>query len=146
MCVEQNEATDIHLYQMETSGQPYGLDSRGHGSLVAYVGILRYGLCSSLVGVGSYSSLGVNFADNVWSVGTGSPRKEAVLDFQNLSVRLPPRKKMRGVSSFESSFGKGHILLDFENSVVRLPCAEEDLRSNLEVLKLKVNVPLKILE
>nr|GFA14767.1 hypothetical protein [Tanacetum cinerariifolium] len=81
------------------------------------------------VGDRSYSSHGVDFADNVSFDGMGSPRKEktVVLDFQNSTVSLPFGKHTMGVSSFHSGYGKGHMVLYFENSAVRLPSAKEDM-------------------
>nr|GFA41786.1 hypothetical protein [Tanacetum cinerariifolium] len=84
---------------------------------------------ANLVGDRSYSSHGVDFADNVSFDGMGSPRKEktVVLDFQNSIVSLPFGKHTMGVSSFHSGYGKGDMVLYFENSAVRLPSAKEDM-------------------
>ncbi|GKA49191.1 hypothetical protein Tco_0742149 [Tanacetum coccineum] len=65
-----------------------------------------HGLCSSFVadvGDGYYSSPGVYFADNVCPLGMDFLKKE-------------------------SGFGKGQVVLDFENSAVSMPSAERDIR------------------
>ncbi|GKA02428.1 hypothetical protein Tco_0675093 [Tanacetum coccineum] len=59
--------------------------------------------------------------------------EKSILNFlvaENSSKRLPSVDEMRGLPSFESGFGKGQVVLDFENSTVRLPSAERDIRKS----------------
>ncbi|GJW67202.1 hypothetical protein Tco_0121626 [Tanacetum coccineum] len=123
--------SQVHLENVRSGKEKVGTSflHSGYGSLVADVGIPGYGLGSSSVCDGSYSSHGVGFADIVLFVGKRSPRKEkaVVLDFQNSAVSLPSGKHTTSLSSFHSGFGKGQMVLDFENSAVRLSSAKEDM-------------------
>nr|GEU99242.1 hypothetical protein [Tanacetum cinerariifolium] len=88
--------SQVHLENVRSGKEKVGTSflHNGHGSLVDDVGIPGYGLGSSSVCDGSYSSYEVDFADVVPFVGKRSPRKEKafVLDFQNLAVSLPSDK------------------------------------------------------
>ncbi|GKB10945.1 hypothetical protein Tco_0844868 [Tanacetum coccineum] len=81
-----NMNSQVHLENVRSSKENVGASFlySGHGLLVAEVGISGYGLGSSLVCGGSYSSHGFDFSDNVSFI---------VLDFENSAVRLPSAKE-----------------------------------------------------
>nr|GEX95224.1 hypothetical protein [Tanacetum cinerariifolium] len=80
------------------------LERVNNGKEKVDVGIPQYGLHSTWVGDGCYSSHG------------------------NLSMHLPSAIGMRGLPYFESGFSKGQVVLDFKNSTVSMSSAEMDIR------------------
>ncbi|GKC64791.1 hypothetical protein Tco_1097389 [Tanacetum coccineum] len=63
-------------------------------------------------------------------VGLDTLVLKCYLRYDKFLKRLPSVDEMRGLPSFESGFGKGQVILDFENSTVRLPSAERDIRKS----------------